>query len=100
MRPSIDLIDLRYAFTQLRPLTPAKFLSEARQRDASLIEEHLEALHRLGVLVPLFRVRRDGRRIANVARRDLNEALDLAHWEPTSPESLLHAKRSGLLSDP
>ena len=100
VRSSVGLAELPYVFTQLRPLTAAKFLSEARKRAVLLIEEHLEALHRLGVLVPLFRVRRDGRRVANVARRDLNEALDLAHWEPTSPQSLLHAKRGGLLCDP
>lgn len=100
MRSSVDLLDLPFAFTQLRPLTAAKFLSEARKRDVLLIEEHLEALHRLDVLVPLFRVRRDGRRIANIARRDLNEALDYVHWEPTSPEPLAQEKRRGRVSDP
>jgi len=100
MRTSVDLVDLPYAFTQLSPLTPAKFLSEARKRDVLLIDEHLEALHRLEVLVPLFRVRRDRRKIANVARHDLNEAFYLAHWEPTTPQTLRVANAEGRLSDP
>jgi len=100
VRSTPDLVSLDYAFTQLHCLTPADFLREARSRDVFLADVQLKGLHRARVLVPLLRVRRDGRAIAAIARRDLNEAYDAAHWQPTSVDALRRAQSAGLLTDP
>lgn len=102
MRPTLDLVRLPYAFTQVRPLLPNGFAREARARGFSAAEQQLEALHRLRLLVPLFRVERDGRAIALAARRGQPDepAWALAHWQPTSRDDLLEARSLGRLHDP
>ncbi len=63
-RPSLDLLDLYYPFSQVRLLTASEFAKQAelrRSRSAHGLpmgSHILEVLHRHGVLVPLYRVDR------------------------------------------
>lgn len=97
MRSPVDLVDLPYSFTQLAPLMPATFIREAAARGVQLTETQLEGLHRLRLLVPLFRVRRDGRAVAAAARRRAPDAWELAHWQPTQRWDLQRARDQGRL---
>jgi hypothetical protein len=65
-----ELLDLPFSFTQLRLLMPHQFADEAKKRGLSISVsgDELEAFHRLRLLVPFFRVRRDRRAIAAAAR--------------------------------
>ena len=100
MRSSIDLLDLPYTYWQLPLLTEAHFLREAKARGLHLREHHLEDFHRLRLLIPFLRVRRDGRAIAAAARRRDPDVWQAAHWEPTSRRDLLDARAAGRLHDP
>lgn len=55
-RTSIDLLDLEYVFSQRGLLNPAEFIKAAEKRGVRLNIGHLEALHRSGDLVPLYRI--------------------------------------------
>jgi hypothetical protein len=59
---TLTIVSEPFVFTQQRPLLPGQFLSEAKQSDMS--EQELEAFHRVRLLVPFYRVARDGRQIA------------------------------------
>lgn len=100
MRSPAELIELPYAFTQLRPLMPSQFIREARNRGVSLTDARLEGLHRARILTPLLRVRRDGRLIARLARSGDVRARQVAHWHPTDRVDLIEASERGLLFDP
>lgn len=96
---TLSVLDEPFAFTQFRPVLPAQFLSEAKNSGFSLSEQELEALHRVRLLVPFYRVARDGREIATAHRRGEN-AYHLAHWQPTSRADLVEARGEGRLHDP
>jgi hypothetical protein len=97
MRSPVDLVELPYSFTQLTPLTSSNFIREAHARGVHLTEVQLEGLHRLRLLVPLLRVRRDGRAVASAARRGSPDAWQVAHWQPTQRWDLVRAKGEGRL---
>lgn len=99
-RSTVDLPRLPYAFTQLKPFSTSKFSMEARDRGVSLTENALEALHRVGILVPFFRAQRDGRAIASAARRGDQFMWEFAHTEPTGRHDLLELRKHGRLHDP
>ena len=96
MRSTVDLVELPYTFTQLRPLLADGFGREARQRGLFLPAATLEALHRERLLVPLFRVQRDGRAIRRLVREDRRLATQVAHWEPTNRRDIEAAAVSAL----
>lgn len=100
MRSVLELLDLPYSFWQLRPLTEEQFRGEAKDRDVVLFPRQMEGLHRLRLLTPLLRVRRDGRPIAAAARRGDPDRWEAAHWEPTGRFDLLEAREAGRLYDP
>lgn len=100
MRSPLDLLDLPYTFWQLRLLTEDQFRREAKARGVQLFERQLEGFHRLRVLTPLLRVSRDGRAIANAARRNDSDAWDRTYWQPTHRADLLEAREAGHLHDP
>lgn len=100
MRSPIDLLDLPYTYWQLPLLTEAHFRREAKARGLHLQEHQLEDLHRLRLLTPFLRVRRDGRAIAAAARRGDPDRWETAHWEPTNRRDLLEAREAGRLHDP
>ena len=79
---------------------PQGFIKAARERGLSMSEAQLEGLHRLGLLTPLLRVRRDGRAIATLARRDARMAGHVAREEPSSAEDLVEAHSVGRLFTP
>src|SRR5271170_570290 len=97
MRSAVDLLDLPYSFTQLEPLMPGEFQAEAKQRGLMLTDTELETLHRLRFVVPTFRVARDGRELALLARRQPDRIYKLCGWKPTSRQHLEQARRAGML---
>jgi hypothetical protein len=100
MKSVLDLLDLPFSFWQLRPLTEQQFRTEAKERGVYLPAQQMEALHRLRLLVPIFRVARDGRAIAALARRGDPFIWEAAHWQPTTRVDLINARDSGRLHDP
>src|SRR5579875_616274 len=100
MRSPEDLLGLPFSFTQLPPLTATGFIAEARQRGVQLEPDDLQAFHRLGLLVPMLRVQRDGRGIAAAARRGARGVRRVAHGAPDSREDLVYASQHGRLFDP
>ena len=98
---SLDAVEVPYAFTQLPLLTASGFLKEARERGLRLSEPALESLHRAGLLVPLYRVRRDWRRVVGYERRgDERGAHYLAHETASTGAQVARLLREGRLRDP
>src|SRR5438105_3720712 len=62
-RSPLDLLELDYAFSQRQLLTVDEFIKEAEKRGVRLEVGHLEALHRSGHLVPMFRIEQGRRAI-------------------------------------
>jgi hypothetical protein len=54
----LDLPTLEYAFSQQALLTADQFVKEATRRGHPITLGHLEAYHRTGVLIPVFRAKR------------------------------------------
>ena len=100
MRPPPDLLQLPYSFTQSPCLMPDEFLRAAADRGLRATRDDLQALHRLRLLVPMFRVRRDGRAVANAARRHAVWARQAGRSHPTSRPDLIDAQERGALFDP
>jgi hypothetical protein len=100
VRSAVDLLELPYSFTQRQLLTVRDFERAGSERGVGLTGDDLEALHRSRLLVPLFRVRRDGRAI-NAAARGGNPHLArvLAHWTPQRRDDLRETKKAGQLYD-
>lgn len=98
---SLDVVEVPYAFTQLPLLTASAFLKEARERGLHLSESALESLHRAGLLVPLYRVRRDWRRVVGYERRgDEHGARYLAHGTASTGAQVAGLLREDRLRDP
>ena len=71
----LDPLDYPFVFTQRPLLTPEEFLKEGEQRwpeldTGSIGMAQLEALHRDGVLLPVYRVEADLRAARRVAREE------------------------------
>jgi hypothetical protein len=100
MRPTVDLLDHRFTFTlrDCEPLTAAKFVAALRERNLDSTEEQLDALHRVGVLVPLLRVRRNASGLVAAVRREPEEAWYLSHWDAV--RELRDAYAHGRVYDP
>ena len=79
---------------------PDAFLREAAERGLRASRDDLQALHRLGLPVPIFRVRRDGRAVASAARRHGVWGRQAGRSAPTSRADLLEAGDRGALFDP
>ncbi len=100
MRPPQDLLKLPYSFTQLPPLTAQEFVDEARKRGVQLQLDDLQAFHRLKLLVPMLRVRRDGRAVASIARRGDRWSRQAGRGKQNTREDLIEAHEHGRLFDP
>ncbi len=96
---TLSLVDEPFAFTQFRPLLPRQFIEEAKKCGLWLSQQELEAWHRVRILVPFYRLARDGRAIARAYRHG-EDAYHLAHWQPTSRADLVEARRHARLHDP
>jgi hypothetical protein len=84
MRTSLGLLDHPYTFERTSLVPADKFASLARGRGVQVDRWHLEGFHRLGLLVPLFRVKRpsaDIRRALSGDRADRHRARALANWK-------------------
>ena len=78
MPEALDLFDHEFVFTQRPLLAVGEFRRECQRCGVHLLDEHLEALHRAGVLVPLYRVAKEVRHgLAEARRRQLT-------WLPPS----------------
>ncbi len=76
MPEALDLFDREFVFTQRPLLAVGEFRRECERRGVRLLDEHLEALHRAGVLVPLYRVAKEVRGgLAEARRRQLTWLL-------------------------
>jgi hypothetical protein len=93
MRATVDLLDHRFAFRlrNCEPLTAEKFMAALRERSLWITEQHLEALHRVGVLVPLLRAQRAARGLAAAVRREPEEAWYLSRWDAVRELREAHA---------
>ncbi len=104
VRNALDLLELPYTFTQLPLLSAANFARRARERDVTIAEPQLAGLHRLGLLVPFFRVKRPTREIRHALRKrgrgGRHRARQLANWEPLRRDDLLEARDERALYDP
>lgn len=74
MRPTTDLLNLEFVFSQQVPLTSSKFIKALEQRilarEFRLSDwEQLEELHRVGVLIPMFRFKKNTRSLLREARQ-------------------------------
>jgi len=96
----MDLVELPYSFSQLPLLLADQFRQEARARGVELGEDELEALHRARLLVPLFRLSRDGRPIVEALRNRLLLGRQLAHWSAPSLVDLVQFQACRQLYDP
>jgi hypothetical protein len=96
---TLILLDEPFTFSQQRPLEPRQFIDEAQTCGIWMSEQELEAWHRVRLLVPLYRLARDGRAIASAYRRG-EDAYYLAHWHPTSRADLIEAHANARLHDP
>jgi hypothetical protein len=93
MRPTVDLLDHRFAFRlrDCEPLTEEKFVKALRERGLWITEQQLEALHRVGVLMPILRVRRDARGLAAAVHSEPENAGYLSHWDAVRELREAHA---------
>lgn len=98
MRPTADLADLPYAFTQDPLLLPEQFVKALSTRDLELTTQELEDLHRVGLLVPLVRVGRSRAGLERASREPW--VWHMVAWNPTSPRTIAEARSDGLLYDP
>jgi hypothetical protein len=104
-RSSLDLLTLRYPFSQVNLLTADEFVKEYERRYSSaLCDQHrldvaaLEELHRHGVLVPLFRIDLTAADPQN--RIDVSGSLTAQHVTNTVPAELFQAADEGRAYDP
>jgi hypothetical protein len=99
-RSSVELCELPYSFWQLPLLSAQKFAEAARERGVYLSVGQLEALHRLRLLTPLLRVRRDGRALAAAVRRDDPWIWELQRAVPQDARELREVRSQERLHDP
>lgn len=103
MRSAIDLLDLDLVFSQQSLLTVSRFQNECGRRGLSLADGHLEAFHRPGILIPLYRVAKDVRGALAYARREQLQGLPV--WlglstVGTDGDEPRAARSAGRLHDP
>lgn len=79
---------------------PNEFVKDAAKRGLGLDLDGLQALHRLRLLVPMFRVRRDGRAVAALARSNRWDRRGAGQDRPTGREELIEARARNALFDP
>lgn len=104
-RSSLDLLTLRYPFSQVNLLTPDEFVKEHERRYSfAMRDQHrldvaaLEELHRHGILVPLFRIDLTA---ADPQRHiDVSGSLTAQHVTNTIPAELFGAADEGRAYDP
>jgi hypothetical protein len=103
-KTTINLLDLELVFTQQKLLHTDDFKAACDRRGVSLITAgggHLEALHRAGVLVPMYRIKKDIRAMRVAMRREELLSWSTLHGKAsTYYEDLRIARDAGRLFDP
>lgn len=69
-RSLIELLDLPHVFSQQALLSPDEFCSECEKRGLRIDVAQLEALHRAGVIAPVFEILRDWRAFDRARKLD------------------------------
>lgn len=106
MRTAIDLLELEFSFSQQSPLTISKFIKEFEQRVQSfehhifLDWEQLEELHKVGVLVPIFRFKKNVRPLLKQARQEKRLATSIGLGKDTNFATSHYGLDYGTLKDP
>jgi hypothetical protein len=100
MRTPPELTELPFSYWQLGPLSESQFIKEAKEREVFLSAASIQGLHRVGLLVPFLRFKRDGRAIAAAAKRKEPYVWEFAGQTPYRRETLREAYREGRLFDP
>ena len=104
-RSSLELLNLRFPFSQLGLMSADEFARQAERRRSrglrsqpAISTQVLEELHRHGVLIPLFRVDlTEGEPSRQV---DLSQSLTAKHVHTTFINELLRAAVEGRAADP
>jgi hypothetical protein len=97
-RASTDLVGLSLPFTQRPLLDPNEFIDESRKRGIDLSTSLLEDLHRHKILIPFFRIVRDGQRKVKVI--DVEGSLIPELTVSGLNGLLMEPARAGRLADP
>jgi hypothetical protein len=104
-RSSLELLGLRFPFSQLGLLSADEFAKQAERRRSkglrsrpTITTQVLEELHRHGVLIPLFRV--DLTESEPSRQVDLSQSLTAQHVHTTHINELLRAAVEGRAADP
>lgn len=102
MRSPLDPLDLDLVFSQQPPLTVREFRDACEHRglDLSLGHGELEALHRGGALVPLYRLAKDVRAARAHARRQGIPVTQFLGRMSTRGDDLRVERDAGRLHDP
>jgi hypothetical protein len=66
---TLRLLDEPFTFTQYRPLLPRQFIDETKKCGLWLSQQELEALHRVRLLVPFYRLARGSATCGNRSQR-------------------------------
>lgn len=82
MRPTTDLLNLEFVFSQQTPLTPSRFIKAFEQRvlerEFRLSDwEQLEELHRVGALFPMFRFEKNTKFLLRKVRQEKRSASSM-----------------------
>lgn len=104
-RSSLELLGLRFPFSQLGLLSADEFAKQAERRRSkglrsrpTITTQVLEESHRHGVLIPLFRV--DLTESEPSRQVDLSQSLTAQHVHTTRINELLRAAVEGRAADP
>jgi hypothetical protein len=94
LKTVLDLLDLDFIFSQQGPLSVDDFLKKSQERSVNLERGHLDALHRAGIVVPMYRIARDMKAVRSWVRHERRSG----HWEPASqaPDAHIFTNCRGL----
>ena len=105
MQTTTELLDLELVFSQQQLLTVGEFEAECQRRGLDFLsgQSQLEALHRAGALIPLYRAAKDVRAVLAQARRSDGQGIPPAvalRYVSTSARKLRADREARRLHDP
>lgn len=106
MKSTTDLLNLDFVLSQQSLLTPSRFIREFEKRVLSREfclrhREQLETLHHVGLLIPVFRFKKNTRLLLREARQRKIPATAVGLGRDVSfAINLLGNKETGTLVDP
>lgn len=104
MKATTDLLNLKFAFSQQKPLTLSKFMKALEQRlshrtPPAFYWEQLEELHRIGALVPMFRFQKNTQLLLNQARKNKRLAASAGLGKDVDFDNVSYGTEFGFLLD-